>query len=393
MKRILFVDDERCVLDALRRIVRPMRGEWNVDYAESGDQALALARHEAYDVIVSDMKMPGMCGVDVLREVRASWPATVRVILSGQAEQEQILKAVPHTHQFLTKPCDSDRILGTLRSALRLGEILGDPVVARLCSGFGALPSVPATYAAIVAELGRGDPAFEEIARIVGQDVAMSAKVLQLVNSSFFGLVSPISSPTQAVGYLGLETMRALALQIGVFAQVRGTPQVLAALARLNERSNEAALLARRIACLLRLSPADADQAFTGALLSEVGCVVLAHGEPRSFAALQLELDAGTPPDEAERRAFGATTPALGAYLLGIWGLPGPVIESVALHRRPPASADSAIGPVGVVHVACLLAAHGDTSAWRAAISGAFLERTGLGARIDEIGALAGGAP
>lgn len=391
MKRILFVDDERCVLDAIRRIVRPMRDEWTVDYAESGEQALALARRDPYHVIVSDMKMPGMCGVDVLREVRASWPATVRVILSGQAEQEQILKAVPHTHQFLTKPCDSDRILGTLRSALRLCEILDDPIVARLCSGFGALPSVPATYAAIVAELGRGEASFEEIARIVGHDVAMSAKVLQLVNSSFFGLVSPISSPTQAVGYLGLETMRALALQIGVFAQVHGSAEAMAALARVNERSNSAALLARRIATLLRLSPADADQAFTGALLAEVGCVVLAHGEPRMFDALQRELASGAPPEAAERRVFGSTTPALGAYLLGIWGLPGPVIEAVAMHRHPPGVAGAALGPAGVVHVACLLAAYGDTQTWRAALEPEFLARAGIGARVDEIGALAEG--
>lgn len=391
MKRILFVDDERCFLDGIRRVVRPMRNEWLVDFADSGDQAIALARADPYDVIVSDMKMPGLCGVDVLRAVRERSPATVRVILSGQSDRDQILKAIPYAHQFLTKPCDSDLMLRTLHKALRLGGILGDPVVARLCSGFGALPSIPATYLAIVEEMNRGDASLEEIGRIVGQDVAMSAKVLQLVNSSFFGLAREVTSPAQAVTYLGLETMRALALQIGVFAQVSGPTETLACLGRVNERSTVAATLARRIGQRLRLPTAVVDPAFTGALLSGVGYVVLAHGDPQRFPLLLAELEAGTPPVEAEKRVFGATATALGAYLLGLWGLPGTVIEVVADHREPPASADDALGPVGLVHVACLLADHGDSASWRDALDAELVTRTGIGQRIDEIGTLLGG--
>jgi len=390
MKRILFVDDERSVLDAIRRIVRPLRAEWFVDYAESGEQALALARVEAYDVIVSDMKMPGLCGVDVLREVRTNWPATVRVILSGQADREQILRAVPHMHQFLTKPCDSNQMVCTLRKALRLGEILGDPLVARLCSGFDSLPSIPATYLAIVDELGRGDASLEEIGLIIGRDVAMSAKVLQLVNSSFFGLVQEVSSPKQAVGYLGLETMRSLALQIGVFAQVSGPASTLAAIGRINDRSILAASLARQIGRLMRMPAATVDQAFTGALLSGIGQVVLAQGDPVRFTVLLAELQAGVAPAEAERNVFGTTSTAVGAYLLGLWGLPGPVIETVADHREPPGTGDDAIRAVGIVHVACLLADHGDTASWRDAFDAEFVARMGLAARIDEIGELVG---
>lgn len=390
MKRILFVDDERCVLDAIRRVVRPLRQEWSVDFVESGEQALALARVEPYDVIVSDMKMPGLCGVDVLREVSKHWPATVRVILSGQSDRKQILKAVPHTHQFLTKPCDSDLMVRTLRKALRLGEILGDPVAARLCSGFGALPSIPATYLAIVDELDRGDASLEEVGRIVGRDVAMSAKVLQLVNSSFFGLVQEVTSPTNAVGYLGLETMRALSLQIGVFSQVSGPPETLSAIAQVNHRSIVAASLARRIGQLVHVSTPVVDQAFTGALLSGIGYVVLAKGDPQRFTRLVAELESGTSTLEADRRVFGASATALGAYLLGLWGLPGPVIEIVAHHREPPTSADDALGPVGIVHVACLLADLGDTLAWRAALDERLVQRTGLDAILDQIGSLMG---
>lgn len=393
MKRILFVDDERCVLDGIRRVVRPMRAEWHVDCAESGEQALAMAECDPYDVIVSDMRMPGMCGVDVLRAVRQRWPATVRLILSGQSDREQILKALPHTHQFLTKPCESEQLLRTLHRALRLGGILGDPVVAQLTSGFGALPSLPTTYLAIVDELARGEPSMEEVSRIVGRDVAMSAKVLQLVNSSFFGLVQEVSSPSQAVGYLGIETMRALALQIGVFSQVSGPRETLDAVARINERSSLAASIARRMGRLMRLPAPVVDHAFTGALLSGVGHVVLAHGDERRFAALLAELASGTPDSEAERRVYGATASAVGARLLGLWGLPGPVIEAVADHRDPPTSADDALGSSGVTYVACLLAQHGDTDMWRDALDAEFAARTGVAARIDEIGALAGSRP
>jgi DNA-binding NtrC family response regulator len=107
MRRILFVDDEPNILQALQRMLRPMRDEWSMTFAEGGRAALDVMAGQEFDVVVSDLRMPCVSGVDLFEEVRIRWPRVVRIILTGQGDTESMLKLVELAHQCLLKPCDA----------------------------------------------------------------------------------------------------------------------------------------------------------------------------------------------------------------------------------------------------------------------------------------------
>jgi response regulator RpfG family c-di-GMP phosphodiesterase len=216
--RILFVDDEPAVLQALRRMLRPRRQEWDMHFAGSGPEALALLAQAPFAAVVSDMRMPGMDGAALLGEVQRRYPQTVRVILSGHADHASTLRSVGSTHQYLAKPCDPDVLRATLERACGVRRLLADCALSTVVSAIGALPSLPSVYVALVSECEAADGSLQKVADVIGQDIAMTAQVLHLVNSAFFGRRRRISDALQAVQLLGLDTLKALVLSAHVFA-------------------------------------------------------------------------------------------------------------------------------------------------------------------------------
>src|SRR6185436_12015998 len=93
IKRILFVDDESKILEGLQRMLRPMRDTWEMQFAEGSEAALADLKEQQFDVVVTDMRMPGMNGAQLLSEVRHEYPHIVRIVLSGHSDQELILSS------------------------------------------------------------------------------------------------------------------------------------------------------------------------------------------------------------------------------------------------------------------------------------------------------------
>ncbi len=116
--RVLFVDDEPNVLGGLRRMLRNMRNEWHMEFVEGGQKALDLLDGQEFDVIVSDMRMPGINGLDLVKKVMESHPEMVRIILSGQSDEGFIRESVGVTHHFLSKPCSPDLLRSIVREAV-----------------------------------------------------------------------------------------------------------------------------------------------------------------------------------------------------------------------------------------------------------------------------------
>jgi response regulator RpfG family c-di-GMP phosphodiesterase len=115
--KILFVDDESNILDGLRRL---LGREFSIDTAGSGELALnALQESGPFAVVVSDMRMPGMNGVQLLTRVRERWPETVRLMLTGNSDIQTAIDAVNEgcVFRFLTKPCPE----AILKPALHAG--------------------------------------------------------------------------------------------------------------------------------------------------------------------------------------------------------------------------------------------------------------------------------
>lgn len=351
--RILFVDDDAMVLAALQRMLRPMRSEWEMEFLDSGAKALQRMREQPFDVILSDMRMPGMNGVELLQQVMANHPRTVRLILSGQAEPDLILKCVGVTHQYLSKPCDADTLKATIArvTCSRLQE--AHEPVRTLVARMHQFPSMPAVYLELTELLAREDATAEQIGLVMSRDPAMTATILKLVNSAFFGLRRAVTCTDEAAAYLGIDLLKALTLAVNVFSQFDSAPVPGVSVDGLWVHSMAVAVTARRIAQWEGVPMSVANESFTAGVLHDAGQLILVSSFPKEYAQVpRLIQSNGLSEREAERLVFGASHVEVGGYLFGLWGLPEPVVTAIALHDRPGLSPERRFGPLTTVHVA-----------------------------------------
>ncbi len=382
MKKILFVDDESNVLQGLRRMLHPMREEWEMTFAQGGREALRILGASAFDVLVSDLRMPDMDGIGLLNIVRRQHPKVIRIILSGHVDEEMILRSVEPAHQYLSKPCDADTLKSAITRACALRDLLAQESLKRIISRVGRLPSVPSLYMELTSEIRSPDASMKRIAGIVGKDVAMSAKILQLVNSAFFGLHSRVSSIQHGVSILGLKTLRALVLTVQVFWQFNQSQSGGLAIEALMNHSMGTGLCARTIAEAEKQEKKVADYAFLAGLLHDVGKLVLATSFRKQYAeVLASEREGDLPVWQAEQNAFGATHAEVGAYLMGLWGIPDVIVEALAFHHRPSECFHDRFSPLTAVHVANIFEherGSAETTRSPAAIDESYLQRLEL---------------
>lgn len=387
-RRILFVDDEERILQGIQRQLRSMRQEWDIRVATSGEEGLRLLTEEPCDVVVSDMRMPGMDGAQFLHQVMECWPHTVRIILSGQADRESILRSLAATHQYLAKPCDPDRLRAVVSRACALRDILYDHELQRLVSSMDTIPSLPGLYQQIQDELSSPEPSVKRIGDIVSMDLGMSAKLLQLVNSARFGLSRQVNSPGEAVSLLGVSTVRSLVLSSHVFTELDQLDVPGLSAAWLWQHALAVGSLARAIARFEKQTQEQTDLAFTAGLLHDCGMLLLMANRNQQYALVVAE---GAQLDDlcaAEQAHFSADHAAIGAYLLGLWALPEPIVEAVAFHHRPSAAGVMQLGPLAIVHIAAFLVDE-DASSSGARLPGlgealdtTFVEALGIAERI-----------
>jgi HD-like signal output (HDOD) protein/CheY-like chemotaxis protein len=383
--RVMFVDDEPRVLEGLKRMLRPKRNEWEMTFVGSAQAALDALKTGPCEVVVTDMRMPGMSGAELLEIVQREYPDTIRLILSGQAETESVMKALGVSHQYLAKPCDADILQGTIARAFTLRDLAGNPAVKTLVARINKLPTLPATYQRLVDCLKRTDANMEDVAKIIAMDPSMSARLLKLVNSAYFGLAKPVADVARAGALLGLDRIMALVLGQGIFSG-GDTPKVRGfSLEALWVHSVATATAAHRIALEEGMDKEQVAAAFLAGMLHDIGKLVLAMGVPDDYARV-LELARGRPGSERELETLElqAAHTDVGAYLVGLWGLPNHIAEAIAFHEDP----TTCVGPFGlpgIVHVADRIAHHPeiiDPRAPELQLNFDYLERTGKADRF-----------
>jgi putative nucleotidyltransferase with HDIG domain len=371
--RILFVDDELNVLQAMRRSLHSMRNEWTMDFVLGGAEALTVLKVTAAEVIVSDMRMPGMDGWQLLTEVKRLYPQTVRLILSGHAEATSIMRAVGIAHQYIAKPCEGAAIKDAIVQTQKLRHLVSTDQLAALVGQVGTLPSAPTAFQEILACLQQPTASVADAARIIGRDVAMTANIMKMVNSAFFGARQPIMTTARAVAYLGMDTLGALVLGHSVFKSGHPTGIAGFSLERLWDHSLQTGIAARSIALCEKFPSAEAEKAFLAGVLHDVGKIVFAT---RRVAPTDIA-------EGSEHRAaqMDAHHAEVGAYLLGLWGFPNTIVEAVALHHRPSASSVKGLSLAGLVHIADFLVHQKDVESPDPIVRGLepeFLEARGL---------------
>jgi HD-like signal output (HDOD) protein/CheY-like chemotaxis protein len=354
VKRILFVDDENNVLDGIRRMLHADRKRWHMEFAVGGEAALRACEAGAFDVVVSDMRMPGMDGAELLGRIRDSFPSTARIVLSGYAEVALATRAVSVAHRFLSKPCNAAELQTAIERVCTLQDVLSTAEIRQIVGGLGQLPSLSSTYASLTHAVRDPNTSISRIADILKHDVAMSAKILQLVNSAFFGLAQRITSLENAVAYLGMETIKNLALiseTFRIFVPDSRVPQSV--FESMQQHAHRTAAIARS----LPLDPKTRDITVVAALLHDIGKLVLASKVPDTFCSVLAHArEYGCKHFEAEEELLGASHAEIGAYLLGLWGIPNLAVEAIAHHHRPTRIRHSGFDCAAAVYVADLLA-------------------------------------
>lgn len=351
-RSILFVDDDPSLLAGLQRSLRPMRSEWKMEFVSSGQSALEALARTSFDALVTDMRMPEMNGAQLLELVRTSYPHTIRFVLSGQSDRETALRTVTPAHQYLAKPCSTEELRQKLVAALALKDLLDSSILKDVVSQIKALPSPPTLYHNLVRKL-ESECSTEEIGRIIEDDVSMTSKVLQLVNSAFFGLSCRVSRPGHAVALLGTDTLRSLVLSIGIFSQLKFDAACQEDIGWLWRHSVSVSRMSHKIAGIRKLDARAADDSFSAGLLHDIGKLVMISERTSDWKNIvelveTEHIDLG----EAEHRVIGCSHAQIGAYLLGLWGLPGTIVEAVAWHHNPSQSPVAQFSPLAAVHFA-----------------------------------------
>jgi len=305
-------------------------------------------------VIVTDMRMPNMDGARVLELVRQRHPGMIRIMLSGQCEMEAAMRAVPVAHQFLSKPCDPEKLRSVIGNCFACASMVTDFATRGVIAGIGELPGLPGTHAALVSALNDPKASLERVSTIVEGDMAVAAKVLQLVNSAFFGLTSEVTTISRAVAYLGLDVLQQLVFKVELF---RSFPCERPVAGFSLEEIHRHSRCVAAITALLPVGGQDSAAVSIAALLHDVGKLVLAMRQPEPLErALEASVREHRPLYSIEEEMTGATHAEIGAYLLGLWGLPPAVIAAVSRHHQPIYESGDTIDLGLAVHIADLLA-------------------------------------
>jgi HD-like signal output (HDOD) protein/ActR/RegA family two-component response regulator len=329
MMNILFVDDEPEILAGLRRMLRGRRDRWSMQFASSSGEALEAMDATQFDVIVSDMRMPGMDGASLLTEARDRQPGAVRIVLSGQSQLSNSIRSLPVAHQFLAKPCDPARLEAAIERSLLLRDRMTSPELRDLVGGLDCLPSPSGTVVALQSALAVRPVDPDRVTELINADIAISTKVLQVANSAFFGLPRTLADPVEAVNYLGAQALCELVMSSEVFRSLAGSnARVDAEIERVQARGTMRADMASELARRAGRSAMAAREIWVSAFLADVGCLLLISADRPSCAGW----DSGA----AEDTSLRTLVPTIGGYLISMWGLPHHLVEAVALSNDRP---------------------------------------------------------
>ena len=389
MKSILFVSEVPSALEEMRALMWPVSHEWHMMFVPSASEALRTMEQRPFDVLVADMasgdaRARGEGGL--IAEAAHRHPDMVRLALVEREEEAASLRSLGAAHEYLPKPFNPEAVVASATRALTLRALLHSASLKRIVAQIDSLPTVPMLYLRLLDELRSPEPSIVKAASLIASDVGMSAKILQLVNSAFFAFRHYIQGVRQAVTLLGLRTTKDLVLSVKIFSQFDDSRLPGFSIDQVSSHCVSTATLAKVIADAEDVHPGLVDDTFMAGLLHDVGKLIFADKLPHLYAkAFDFAAAHRVPLWEAEERLFGATHAEIGAYLMGLWGVPDPIVEALAYHHCPTACRSTAFSPLTALHVADVLDNETDRRPRRwptAKVDYPYLESLGLQDRL-----------
>lgn len=355
--------------------------EWEVNSFTDGQKAMTELKRRDYDMVVAGLDVGDASAAELLNYTRRKHPTIPRFILASEADKMRAMKEGLGAHQFLTKPLDRALLKQTVDRALNLDVWLGCEDMRALVTRVRSFPTAPAVYLELLGALRSPGVTIEEVATIISRDMAISAKLLQVVNSAYFGYGTKLTDLTEVVGLLGFETVKSLATAIKMLAHYDRIKLPNYSIEELWAHSNEVARIARQITLECTGDRAMAESAFLAGLLHDIGKVVLAANFAQQYSGVQaLAAKQSLPAWVVEKEIFGATHGEVGAFLLGLWGMPMEILEATAFHHDPSRDRSQGFTVLTAVHAANALhyESHSSPDVRRASIDEAYLSRVGV---------------
>lgn len=353
-KRLLFVDDETAVLQGLKRALRGQSQHWDMQFVDSAAAALDALEREPVDVVITDMRMPEMNGAELLQQLSQRYPQVIRLVLSGHADEALIAQSVSLAHQYLPKPCSVTELKQVVNALFALEQWLPDVAIRAHLHGICHLPMVYHNSEKLEAIRNGSSFELKRLPQWFCEEQKAVIRVLQLANSGFYGVNRNSLNCRAALNQIGLPTLGRLIRQRRILLDPEPTSLLSQGeTLRVLRNSLAVARLARQIAPLVDERESFADECYLSGLLHDIGILILLYLYGAEYQTLLSQK--GKPLHELERQHFGFSHAEIGAYLIGLWGLPESVMESVAWHHQPSRSKNRQISTLTVLHLADLL--------------------------------------
>lgn len=352
-QQILFVDDDRFILEGLRRVTFFGCDQWDADFASSGQEALEMFEDEPYDIIVSDMRMPGMDGNELLKQIRDRYPKTIRLILSGQSENEDVLRAFGPAHHFIDKPCNVDKLKLTVERIVEIRQILGHSRLDHTMQQIPNLDTLVDQFKQFYFTIESRELSAEDVGQIVMESDELSAAVVRFVNSPAFNLSQPANDPYHALCLLSADQVRPLALASYVYNAIRELFDSCPMADAITKHCMGVAGRARMIASMDAENSTTVEYAFAAALLHDLGKLVLLGVDRQRYCdVLRTVKEDSISLIDAEMDEFNVTHAEVGAKLLSLCELPAFVVEAVLYHHCLRMEGEPEFNAAVAVHVA-----------------------------------------
>lgn len=356
--------------------------EYEVFTASSGREGMAFLQHTPVDIVVSDLVMPEMNGHEFMTAVAQEHPESMRIVISAHEDQLTVAQCLMFGHRYFSKPFDLKNLSAVLKRICNLKHQVGSTKLKKIIAGLGTLPTPPRIYSRLTEALNSAYASMEDIGQIVQEDPGLTLKLLQIANSAHFGISRRIATPMDAVQIVGLEILRGLVLCVHAFKFYQDRTIRSISATELWDHSMRTAVASRRLARHEQLPHHECEETFVGGLLHDVGKLVLAANADAEYQqVMRRSRNEGVAATVIEQEIFGATHAQVGAYLLGLWGLPEPIVSTVELHHSLENITTQGFTPVTAIHVAQCL----EPSPYRISrINTSYLKQIGVDNRVLE---------
>ncbi len=353
--KILFVDDSSAVLDMLKKMVTGMNNDWKVQYAMGGTDAVALLDLERFDVVVTDLQMPDINGVKLLKYIQKRFPEIIRIVFSASLTKELVMEVASFTHRFILKPCGIEKLSQTIENTLFIHNDLDNKKIQKVLIKTSSIPSLPKVYNELMDRIDDEMFSLRDAATLISSDIGMSANILKQINLLGYG--DEITSVNQAVILLGLNSIKAIALSAHIFSKMEPVDIPHFSFEELVRHSMLTAHFAKEITLLETNDEKMAETAFVAGVLHDLGTIILVLNFPGKYAeVLERVHTSNRPITEVERNLIGVTHGEIAGYLLALWGFRESVTSAVAFHEEPHIRNMEMFSPLSALYVSSYLA-------------------------------------